>query len=99
MREFLGLVRPIMNPIMRCGNEAFEERMGLVRLAVKFGMELAGNEKGVVSQFDDFHQLAIGRETAENKTRFFEALAVRVVELVAVAVTFVDHKRAVEPSG
>ena len=70
-----------------------------VRLALEFRMELAGHVVGMVFQFDDFHQLAVRRGAAEHETLFLIALAIRVVELVAVAVTFHDDVGLVECVG
>ena len=47
-------------------------------------------------QFDDLHQLAVGRKAAEHKARLLEFFAVGVVEFVAVAVALVDDERAVK---
>ena len=52
--------RLVMDLLVRGGDEAFEERVRLVRFAQKFRVELAGNEKRVVLQLDDFHELAVG---------------------------------------
>src|SRR5450759_5249327 len=69
--------------------------MRLVRLAEKFRMELAGDKERMVRQFDDFHEFAVGRETAENEARLLEAFAVGVVEFVAVPVALDDDECAV----
>jgi hypothetical protein len=82
----------LMQPRVRGGDEAFEKRMRLVRLAQKLRVKLAGDEKGMILEFNDFNQLAVGRQAAENKTGLFKFLAVGVVEFVAVAVAFVDHE-------
>ncbi len=50
-------------------------------------------------QFDDLDQLAVGSEAAEGKFRFFETLAISVVEFVAMAMALVDDKSAIEPRG
>ena len=57
---------------VRGGDEALEQRMRLVRLALEFGMKLAGDEERMVRQFDDFHQLAVGRQAAEDEIRLLE---------------------------
>src|SRR2546425_3912177 len=84
---------------MCCRNEPFKKRVRLMWFAVKFGMELAANEERVFSQFDDFHQLAVRRKAAEDKTGLLELIAISVVELVSVAVAFVYYKSAVKPLG
>ena len=53
-------------------DEALEQRMRLVRLALELGMELAGDEERVVRQFDDLHQLAVRRQAAEDEARLLE---------------------------
>src|SRR5262245_12029451 len=77
------------------GDERLDERMGLVRLTEKVGVKLGADEKRVLLQFDHFDQLAVGGGAAEDEARLLERLAVGVVEFVAVAVAFVDNKRAV----
>ena len=42
------------------GDEAFEEGVGFVGFAVELGMELAGDEIGVILEFDDFDEGAVG---------------------------------------
>ena len=81
---------------VRGGDETLEQRMRLVRLAQEFRMELAGDEKRMVLQLDDFHQLAVRRQAAEHETGLLEFVAVGVVEFVAVTVAFVDDERAVK---
>ena len=51
------------------GDEAFEQGMGLVGLALEFRMELAGHEKRMTGKFDQFDQLAVGRSAAEEQSR------------------------------
>ena len=92
----LPLQRLVVDVLVRGGDEALEQRMRLVRLAQKFRMELAGDEKRMVLQLDDFDQFAVRRKAAENKAGLLEFFAVGVVEFVAVAVAFVDDKRAVK---
>ena len=52
--------RLLVNLLVRRGDEAFEERMRLVRLAQKLGMKLARKVERMGGEFDDFHELAIG---------------------------------------
>src|SRR5258707_3513238 len=73
--------------------------MRLMRFAVKFGVKLACNKEGVIGQFDDFDELAVGGKAAENEAVFLKTFAIRVVEFVAMAVTLFDDKRAIEASG
>lgn len=51
--------RFLVHLLVRGGDEAFEERMRLVRLAQELGMKLARNKEGMTRQFDDLHQLPI----------------------------------------
>ena len=43
-----ALQRPMVAVVVGGGDEAFEEGMGFVGFALEFGMELAGDEEGVV---------------------------------------------------
>ena len=52
--------RAVVNVIMAGRDEAFEERMRPVGLALEFGMELAGEEKRVFFDLDHFHEFAVG---------------------------------------
>lgn len=82
----------VMNELVRGGDEPFEQRMRLVRLAQELRMELARQKERVILQFDDFNQLSIRRVAAENKAGFLESVAVSIVELEAMPVTFIHHK-------
>src|SRR5436190_14911501 len=73
----------VMYPRMRCSNEPFEQWVRLVGFAVDLGMKLARDKKGMLGQFDDFDQLAVRCEAAENEVLLFEPLAVRIVEFIA----------------
>ena len=50
--------------------------MWLVRLAVEFRMELAGDEEWMFRQFDDLDQLAVRRVAAKSETGFLEHIFV-----------------------
>jgi len=69
-----------MNVLVRGGDERLEQRMWLVRLALKFGMELARHKKWMVFEFDDFDELAVGRIAAQNESGFLEFFTIGVVE-------------------
>ena len=84
--------RLLVDVLVRGGDKTFEQRMRLVRLAQKLRVKLARNEKRMVLEFNDFDQLAVGRQAAENKTGLFKFLAVGVVEFVAMPVTLVHHE-------
>ena len=93
-----GLNRPglIMAARVRRGNEAFEQRMRLVRFAMKFRVELAGDEKWVLRQFDNLDQLAVGCKSTEDKLCGLEPFAIGIVEFVAMPMTFVDDERPIQ---
>jgi len=50
----------MMGVMVAGSDETFEERMRLVRFAAEFRMELAGNEKWMVLQFDHLDQIPSG---------------------------------------
>ena len=81
-----------MDELVRGGDETFEQRMRLVRLALEFRMKLARDKKWMVFQFDDLDEFAVGRIAAENKSGFLEFFAVGVVEFVAMAMAFVNDE-------
>ena len=58
-----------------------------MRLAQEFRMKLAGEEKGVVLEFDHFNQLAIRRRATEDKACLLKFLAVGIIKLEAMPVT------------
>jgi hypothetical protein len=85
-----------MNERVRRGNEALEKWVWLVRLALKFGVELGSDVKRMSRDFDYLHQLAVGSGAAKDEPGIFELFAKLVVELVTVAVALVHHKGAVD---
>src|SRR5256885_971860 len=56
--------RLLVNLLVRRGDEGFEQRMRLVRLAQELRVKLAREEKRVVRQLDDFDELAVGGHAA-----------------------------------
>ena len=54
--------RRLLEPLMRQAglNESLEERMRLVRFALKFGVILAGEEIRMIAQLDQFRERAVG---------------------------------------
>ncbi len=80
---------------MARGNESLEQRMRFVWLALKFGVELAGNKERMILQFDDLDQLSVGRSAAQDKPGLLELLAVLIVKFVTVAMPFMDEKCAI----
>ena len=59
-------------------------------------MELRADEPRMAGQFEDFDQRIVGRSARENDANEFEILAQVVVDLIAVAVTFVDFALAID---
>ena len=51
----------------------------------------------MILQFDDLHQRAVGRQSAESHAVFFQAPPVVVVDLIAMAVTLDDDLGIVDP--
>ena len=80
----------------RRGDELAEERVRVRRAALELGVELHADEPRVVAELDDLDEVALG--VASRRSRrpaASSALAVVVVELVAVAVALVDRLVAV----
>jgi len=69
-----------MRALVCGGDEAFEERVRLVRLAAELGMELAPDEEWMIGQFDDLHQPPVRRLPTEAKFRLQETLAIGIVD-------------------
>ena len=70
--------------------------MCLVGTALEFRMILHRNEIRMICQFDCFNEMAVRRGSADPHSVCFKFLAVRVVELITVAVTFLDLGAAIE---
>ena len=64
--------------------------MTSVGAAFKFGMELAADVERVVLALHRLHNIAVGRYTSNNKSRFFKRLLVVVVKLISVAVALTN---------
>ena len=62
----------------------------------ELGVELAGDEPGMVRDLDDLDQLVVQRPAREAHPGVLHAVQVAVVELVAVAVTLADLGLAVD---
>ena len=77
-------------------DKALEERMRPVWFALEFGVELAGDEKGMVLQFNNLDQLAVRRRAAEYEARLLELFPERIVELVPMPVPLINKEGAVE---
>src|SRR5690606_37548106 len=79
----------------RGGDEAGEQRMPIPRRRRELRMELRGEEPRVVRQLDHLDEPVDG-ESGEHEAGLLEALEIAIVELVAMAVTLIDHVPAVD---
>src|SRR5256885_3873631 len=77
-------------------DERREERMSATGRRGEFRVELAGDQPGMRRQLDHFAKLLPLGEAGNAQALVLQSLHVLVVDLVAVAVTFVDHVRAVD---
>ena len=81
---------------MRCavlvagGDEVAEDGVGLQRLGLEFGVELAGEEEGVGGNLDDLDVGGVGGGAGEAEAGAGEDGFVLAVELVAMAVALGD---------
>ncbi len=89
----------MMNMRVGRGDKSFKQWMGLIWFALKFGMKLARQKKRMRRNFNQFHQFSIGSIAAENKSGLLEKFAVGVIEFVAMAMPFLNHKGAVKMVG
>ncbi len=64
--------------------------MRLGRLRLELGVELHGQEPGMVGLLDDLDDRAVGARAGGDEAVLLEVLPIGVVELVAMAVPFVD---------
>ena len=64
--------------------------MGTIGTALKFGMELYAHMERTLTQFHGFNQTLIGGGAAEGQSCLCQQLAVVIVELIAMAVTFLN---------
>src|SRR5580658_3512939 len=76
-------------------DEGLEQGVDLRRTRAELGMELRAQEERVVLDLEDLDERAVRRETREHDPLLPEAVAVLVVELVAVPVPLLDLDRAV----
>ena len=65
------------------------------RLGPEFGMELAGQEPGVIGKLDDLYEAHIGGLTGDPQTPFDQVLGQGTVHLVPVPVPFGNLQDAV----
>src|SRR6266699_2925288 len=83
-------------PVLEGGtHEAREQRVGTHRPRLELRVELAADEPRVIGQLVHFDQRAVGRESRAAHPKLGEHVAVRIGDLVAVAVTLAHFARAV----
>ena len=70
--------------------------MGRVGLGLELGMELAGKKPGMILEFDELNERAIGRSTRNHESLLLHRFTVVHVELVAVAMPFEDFRAAID---
>src|SRR5208282_2678894 len=76
--------------------ERGEQRVRLEGPAFQFRVELDADEPGMVGEFDDLGELAVGRHAGKPHPGLFQARLVVDVDLVAVAVALADLGLAVD---
>src|SRR5215207_2352 len=82
-----------------CGaDESAEQRVRVVRAAAQLGVRLSAHVERmhVAGQLDELDEVPVGRHARERHAGVGDAVAVRVVHLVAVAMALGDLGRAVE---
>ena len=77
------------------GDEVAEDGVGLQRLGLELGVELAGEEEGVGGDLDDLDVGGVWGGSGEAETGAGEDGLVLAVELVAMAVALADFGSAV----
>src|SRR5690349_3604619 len=90
LRQLRAFRRPLAGLARRGADELAEERLGAIRPRVELGVELGGDEEGVIWQLDHLDQPLVGRGSAADQALVFEPAAQLVVHLVAMAVALVD---------
>ena len=85
----------------RRADESAEQRVRVVRAAAELGVRLRADVERVhvARQLDELDEVAVGRHAREHQARVGDAVAVGVVDLVAVAVALADLGGAVELGG
>ena len=76
-------------------DELPEQGVCLVGTGLQLRMELDAHEPGVVQVFHDLHQLVIRRHAHQGQAAVGQGFPVVVVELIAVAVAFIDDLFAI----
>src|SRR6267143_301160 len=77
-------------------DESGKERMATAGRRGEFRVELAADQPGMRRQLDHFAQLLALGEAGNAQALVLQSLHVLIVDLIAVAVAFVDHVRSVD---
>ena len=93
------VLRGIPSLLKRSADEIAEERMRPGRLGLEFGVELNGQEPGMVQQLDDLDDRAVGAGSGGDQPVLVESLAIVVVELIPMTMPFADPLHAVGLTG
>src|SRR5262249_18022566 len=80
-------------------HEPGEERVRIPGPRAELGMELAGDEVGMLGQLHDLDKLLLGPQAGDAQTVLLELRQVIVVELVAMAVSLLDDPLPVQARG
>src|SRR5213594_1927209 len=81
--------------IERRAHESGEQRMRAHRTGLQLGMELTADEPGMIGQLDHFDQRAIRRQPRAAHAVLGEHVAIRVRDLVAMAMPLAHFGRVV----
>src|SRR4029450_1646977 len=81
---------------LRGADELAEQRVRPRRSRAELGVELTGHEERVTLELDDLDESAVRRQTREHETLARQRLVVRGVDLVPVAMAFVDDGLTVD---
>lgn len=71
-----------------CGDEFAEEGIGAKRTRGEFGVELRGDEEGVIFKLHDLGQIGLGVDAGEDHVGILELLLEGIVEFVTVSMAF-----------
>ena len=86
--------RSLRGSLRRRAHELAEQRLGARGPRVELGVELGGDEEGVVGELDDLDQPLVRRGPAGHEALVLEPAPKQVVDLVTMAVALVDHRLA-----
>src|SRR5206468_11216122 len=95
--RFGRVLQPVRGLVLvRRLDERREQRMRTRRLRFEFGMELDRDVPRMARQLGDLDELAVRRAAGNPAAVVGERALVEAVELVAMAVTLVNERRAVD---